>query len=149
MRIVIDSNIIFSAILNSNSRIGDLIFNSENIFEYYSCDYMRYEIKKHWNKLKKLSGLNEQQLSESEYRFSKKINFINEELIPEKIWLTAEGLSRDIDIDDTDFIAMTLFLNGFLWTGDKTLLHGLKKKGFNRVHNTAELLSIRKEKLLD
>lgn len=47
MKIVVDTNIIFSSILNSNSNIGDLIFNSDNQFEFYSCSYMRFEILKH------------------------------------------------------------------------------------------------------
>lgn len=47
MKIVVDTNIIFSALLNSNGTIGDLIFNSDKTFELYSCSYMRYEILKH------------------------------------------------------------------------------------------------------
>lgn len=37
----------------------DLIFNSENIFDFYSSQYMRFEIRKHWNKLKKISQLSD------------------------------------------------------------------------------------------
>lgn len=56
MKIVVDTNIIFSAILNSNSNIGNLLFNSDKHFEFFSCSYMRYEIHKHWNRLKKLQS---------------------------------------------------------------------------------------------
>lgn len=38
-KIVIDTNIIFSTLLNSNGTIGDLIFNSDHVFTVYSCDY--------------------------------------------------------------------------------------------------------------
>ena len=103
MKIVVDTNIIFSALLNSNSRIGDLIFNSERNFEFYSCSYMRHEIDKHWDKLKRVSKLTESQLQNARFELFKKINFINEELIPEKIWLGAEADVKDIDIDDVDF----------------------------------------------
>ncbi|MBC7382889.1 MAG: hypothetical protein H7296_07815 [Bacteroidia bacterium] len=54
MKIIADTNIIFSCLLNSNGKIGDLLFNSDGIFVFYSCDYMRYEIEKHWDKLKRL-----------------------------------------------------------------------------------------------
>ena len=47
MKIVVDTNIIFSALLNSNSTIGDILFNSDKDFEFYSCAYMRFEIQKH------------------------------------------------------------------------------------------------------
>lgn len=46
MKIVVDTNIIFSTLLNSSSNIGDLLFNSDKHFEFYSCSYMRYEIQK-------------------------------------------------------------------------------------------------------
>lgn len=39
-KIVVDTNIIFSCLLNSQGTIGDLIFNSENVFEFHSNQYM-------------------------------------------------------------------------------------------------------------
>lgn len=46
-KIIVDTNIIFSCLLNSQGTIGDIIFNSENTFKYYSNQYMRFEIRKH------------------------------------------------------------------------------------------------------
>ena len=108
MKIVIDTNIIFSGLLNSNGAIGDLIFNSDGFFEFYSCSYMRYEIEKHWEKLKRISKLSEEELNESKYRIFSRVNFINEELIPEKTWISSEQLVFEIDQDDIDFIANEL-----------------------------------------
>lgn len=62
MKIIVDTNIIFSALLNSESNIGDLIFNSGSYFQFYSCNYMRYEIRKHWSKLKSISKLSDENL---------------------------------------------------------------------------------------
>lgn len=62
MKIVVDTNIIFSALLNSSSTIGDLLFNSDKHFEFYTSSYMRYEIQKHWDRLKKMSKLSDEQL---------------------------------------------------------------------------------------
>lgn len=143
MRVIVDTNIIFSALLNTSGTIGDLIFDSENVFEFYSCDYMRYEIDKHWDKLKQISKLTDTELKESLFRLFTKIHFINEELISEKIWLKAEKLATDVDIDDTAFVALTLYLKGLLWTGDKELYTGLRNKSFEKVVTTPELLIIR------
>lgn len=146
MKIIIDTNIIFSALLNSNSKIGDLLFLSEGIFEFYSCNYMRYEIKKHWKKLLKISALSESNLIESHSKVLSKIHFINEELIPEQIWISAEKLVEEIDLDDIDFVALTIHLNGILWTGDKHLLNGLLKKDFDKIFDTNSLIALRRFK---
>lgn len=143
MKVIVDTNIIFSGLLNSNGTIGNLIFDSENVFEFYSCDYIRFEIEKHWDKLKRISKLSETELKESLFRLFTKIHFINEEQIIEKIWLKSEKLTAVIDIDDVDFVALTYYLKGVLWTGDKELYEGLKSKGFKKVTYTQELLNKR------
>jgi predicted nucleic acid-binding protein len=147
MKIIIDTNIIFSALLNSNSTIGDLIFNSDKHFEFYSCNYMRYEIEKHWERLKAISKLSEEQLNTSFFQVLSKIKFINEEIIPIETWLAAEEITKGVDIDDIDFVALTKFLKATLWTGDKVLYKGLKKQGFKKIINTTELFDLRTTKI--
>ena len=146
MKIVVDTNIIFSTLLNSNSTIGDLIFNSDKHFEFYSCSYMRYEIQKHWERLKKISKLSDEQLQVSYTQVLSKLKFINEEIIPVETWLASEQITKGIDIDDTDFVALTKFLKATLWTGDKVLYNGLKRWDFKKLLNTAELLALRTTK---
>jgi predicted nucleic acid-binding protein len=146
MKIVVDTNIIFSTLLNSNSNIGDLLFNSDKHFEFYSCSYMRYEIQKHWERLKKISKLSEEQLQVSYTQVLSKLKFINEEIIPLETWLASEQTTKEIDIDDTDFVALSKFLKATLWTGDKILYNGLKKLEFKKLLNTTELLALRTAK---
>lgn len=142
-KIIVDTNIIFSCLLNSQGTIGDVFFNSENIFGFYSNQYMRFEIRKHWNKLKKISKLTDLELETSYEKMLTKLTFINEELIPQKDWEKAESLLADIDLDDTDFVAVTRYLKGSLWTGDKALYEGLKTKRFRTVYNTQDIIKIR------
>ena len=141
--IIVDTNIIFSCLLNSQSSIGDLIFNSDEVFEFYSNDYMRLEIHKHWEKLKKISKLTDTELETAFEKLLTKLTFINEELIPSEIWVKAEQLVTSIDIDDLDFIALTKYIKGSLWTGDKELYNGLKQKRFRSVYNTTDILKLR------
>ena len=143
VKIIIDTNIIFSALLNTNGKIGDILFNSDHLFEFYSCNYMRYEIDKHWKKLKRISKLSDKDLEESAFKLFSKINFINEELISTKTWIAASEIAKDIDIDDSDFIALTKYLKGYLWTGDKKLYNGLKEKNFKRIFNTSDIFKYR------
>ena len=54
---------------------------------------MRFEIDKHWEKQKRISKLSDKDLHEAMFRLLTKIHFVNEELIPERIWLKAEKLT--------------------------------------------------------
>jgi predicted nucleic acid-binding protein len=146
VKIIVDTNIIFSVLLNTDGNIGDVLFNSDGVFEFYSCSYMRHEIEKHWGKLKRISKLSENGLEESRFYVYSKIGFIDEALIPEKTWLASQEIVKDIDVDDVDFIALTKHLKGSLWTGDKELYRGLKRKNFKRIYNTMDLLALRKAK---
>jgi predicted nucleic acid-binding protein len=143
VKIIVDTNIVFSALLNTDGKIGELLFNSAGVFDFYSCSYMRLEIQKHWKKLLRISGLSETQLEESRFKIYGKINFINEELIPATIWNLSEKIVTAIDLDDIDFIALTKYLKGHLWTGDKKLYAGLKKQSFKNIFNTQELFELR------
>ena len=142
-KIIVDTNIIFSCLLNSQGTIGDLVFNSENIFNFYSNQYMRFEIGKHWNKLKKICKLTDLELETAYDKMLTKLTFINEELIPQKDWEKAEALVADIDLDDTDFVALTRYLKGSMWTGDKPLYNGLKAKRVRTIYNTKDMIKCR------
>ena len=142
-KIVVDTNILFSFLLNTQGSIGDLLFNEEGIFEYYSNEYMRYEIRKHWAKLKKISKLNDSELETAYDKLLARLTFINEELIPKNTWLQSEKIVAGIDPDDIDFVALTKYLKGSLWTGDKQLYDGLKGKRFRTVYNTTDMILLR------
>ena len=142
MKIIIDTNIIFSALLKTQTTFGQIIFNSDGVFEFYSPHYLRTEIRKHWDRIKKISKLTDQQLEESYDSLLTKITFINEEIIPQKIWEDSEKITDGTDLDDTDFVTLTKYLKGKLWTGDLELRYGLKKKGFKNVLTTSEIFKL-------
>jgi len=47
MKVVVDANIVFSAILNSNGSIGELLFNSEQQFDFYSSEFVTVELDRY------------------------------------------------------------------------------------------------------
>jgi predicted nucleic acid-binding protein len=103
---------------------------------------MRFEIQKHWEKIKKISKLSDQQLNDAQHRLFLRLKFVDEDSIPETIWKKSLNLTKDIDVNDTDFVALTLYLKGILCTGDKELYTGLKNQNFKEVCNTFDLVSL-------
>lgn len=143
MKFIVDTNIAFSAVLNTESKIGDLLMNSHGIFEFHSCDTLRSKLAKHRSKLLELSGMSEEQLDQSIYHVTSQIVFTNEALIPFEFWQKAANLVRDTDMNDIAFLALWGLLGGKLWAGDKELLKGLAKKGFTDFITTEELVKLR------
>ena len=139
MRVIVDTNIVFSAILNSSSRIGKILLNSKGHFQFYSCDYLRTEINRHRNRLLKLTKLSEDELAELESLVTHNITFIDVRLLPQDLLKQTEILLKSIDPNDTPFVALTKHLEGKLWTGDMQLYNGLKTKRFKDILTTAEL----------
>lgn len=147
MKIIVDANIVFSGILNSNGKIGDLLLNSNRIFKFIGPEFLRKEIFKHYDRLSKISGLSIERIKESEFQIYKNLTFISEEQISEWAWLAANKLVEDIDPNDTPYVAFALHFDCKIWSGDKQLIKGLSSKGFNDFHSTNELFSILSKKL--
>ncbi len=143
MRIVVDTNLVFSAILNTDSTIGDLLLNSGELFKFYSCNYLRNEIETHRYKLMELAQKTHKELVEIEYLVCSEILFVNEEQIPEKYFKQAVKLVKDVDYKDVAFVALNDYMDSILWTGDKKLIKGLKENGYLSVISTAEMVQLR------
>ena len=126
---VVDSNLIFSAILNIKSGIGQLILKSDkkNI-SLYAPKYLRVEITKHLDKIVHRSKLKKAEVQQVLNRIYEYITFIDDEIIPFEEFVMAMRLVRDIDPNDVTFVALTNYMNAILWTGDNQLYLGLKKK---------------------
>lgn len=143
MKFVVDTNVAFSAVLNTEGKIGDLILNSHELLEFHTCDTLRSELKKHRPKLFELSKMSEEQLDQSIYQITNCLVFTNEALIPFEYWMKAANLVREVDMEDIAFVALAEFLGIKLWTGDKALMKGLVKKGNTNFITTEELFKLR------
>lgn len=143
MKLIVDANIVFSGILNSEGKIGDLLINSKKHFEFIAPDFLRIEIFKLYPKLSKISKLTIDEVRESEFQICKEITFISEELIKQTTWSAAEKLVADIDPKDAHYIAYSKHFKCKIWSGDKALMKGLAEKGFKNFITTEELFKIR------
>jgi predicted nucleic acid-binding protein len=146
MRIVVDTNVVFSALLNSNSRIGRLLFDSRDKFQFFSCKYLQKEIHRHVDKIRYYSGLNNENLSELIALVESRIFFIEEELLPAAVIAEAKEWGLGVDFDDFAFVAIANHLDAWLWTGDKKLTIGLRQKGYRCIVSTSDLWDIQETK---
>lgn len=139
MKIIVDTNIVFSAILNSQGKIGQLIINGSKFFTFYTVGLLNHEIGVHKDKILKISGFTNQQLIKSYETITKRITFVDEILISDKELSKAFDIVADIDENDALFVALTNHINGKLWTGDKKLISGLQKKRYLKTISTNDL----------
>ena len=143
MKIIVDANIVFSGILNTNGKIGDLLINSKKQFEFIAPDFLRIEIHRHYSRLTKISGLALNQVKEVESLICKDIIFISEQSIKTSAWRSAQILVADIDLKDLAYVALSKHFRSKIWSGDKTLMKGLAKKGFTNIISTNDLFKLR------
>ncbi len=141
MRIVVDTNIIFSALLNTSGHFGKILIHFGNKAEFYSCDFLLEELENHHQKLKKLTGLNSSDLNELIGLVTKKVKFINERLIPERSYSFAHKYLDGIDEKDIPFLALAHFMKARLWTGDKQLRRAIARQNVVRQIESSQILS--------
>jgi len=106
---------------------------------FYSTEQLQNEIEEHRDKIKQLSHYSDHELNKVIKLIVGRIRFINIQLIPKDSFKHAETLTHNVDIEDTEFIALTEHIKGKFWSGDKELQKGLIKKGWNKFISTDEL----------
>ncbi len=134
MRIIVDSNIIFSAMISNNSSFRNTLINSKE-HEFYSPDFVFAELSKNMKKLLKYCKLTELELVFFFKKITENIHFVPEDFVSPKNQERAYLLCEKIDPKDTPFIALSIELDASLWTGDLKLKKGLIKDGFDKFFN--------------
>ena len=148
MKIVVDSNIVFSAILNTQSKIGQLLINGSKYFDFYTVGLLKDEIIEHKDKILRSTKFTPTQFSDTFQLIINRIIFLDDILLTDKDLNKAIDLVAGIDENDALFVALNNHLLANLWTGDKRLLDGLKGKGYSRVVTTNDLYEIFLDKQL-
>jgi len=128
VKLIVDANIVFSAILNSNGKIGDILIKNKKKINFIAPNFLRVEMKKHHGRLCKISKLNENQLEEAAFQINKTINFISEEQVKKSAWLSADILTAGVDPNDTPYVAFSKHFRCKNEVVIKSSLKGLQKK---------------------
>jgi len=126
--IIVDTNIIFSALVNKNSNIASFLLEPNKSLIMPKFGFV--ELFKHKEKICTVSKHSQDEILEILYEFIRHIEFFDENSISTKSLKMAWELVKDVDPKDLLFVALTLEVDGLLWTGDKKLRTGLTNKGF-------------------
>ncbi len=137
MELVIDTNIVFSAIVK-NSVSRQLLLNPE--FILYSPEGLISELEEHREEIREKSKLSEKRYDELMAILLSKIKLVPKESIAPFL---KEALEFSPDKDDSPFLALCLAKGIPLWSNDKPLK---EKQSFVKVLSTNELFKIMESK---
>ncbi len=139
MILITDSNIIISALISPKGKIAK-VFKAKSKIQYLAPSFVLVEIKKHFDKIKSLSGLNNKELNIRLDELKDKIIFIEVVEIPKKYIKEGKIIVEGIDENDYVFVAINRYLKHKLWTGDIELIKGLEQKGYKICVRTDDLI---------
>ena len=131
MKLVLDSNIIFSALIKKSTTRNIIL---SDIFDLHAPEYIFTEIAKHKVLILKKSKMNQGDFDALLLLLQKHINLVSKEKYDDKMVL-AEDILKDIDITDSPFLALALALNCKIWSNDGHF----KQQNKVGVYNTKEL----------
>lgn len=126
--VIVDTNILFAAMRSANSRLRVILDRTD--LKFYTPNFLVVEIFKHKEKILNKSKASEDEIYEFLNQLLRKVQFVSEENLSLGNIIQAYKLCNEIDEKDTLFVALTLELEGKLWTRDEVLKAGLIKKGF-------------------
>jgi len=133
MKLVLDSNIIFSALIKKSTTRNIIL---SDVFELHAPEYIFSEITKHKELLLKKSKMNEEELDVLLLLLQKHIRLVPKEKYNENMVALAEDILKDIDITDSPFLALAMALNCSIWSNDGHF----KQQDRVEVHTTKELI---------
>lgn len=137
MKIVIDSNIIFSALISGKELYVDIF----KALQIYVPDFMFYEIVKYEDRIIKKTKIPDEFTFFIRELFSE-ITVIPKFGISKENYEKALSLCEDIDPKDTPYLALSIELDIPLWTNDKKLIKGLLDKGYKKIITTEEIFKL-------
>ena len=150
MMLIVDANILISALLSSEGKTRELLFLER--LDIRAPPFLVEELESHRPELMEKSDL-----GEMDYRIALARTFSCVHFVPPSEYISSFALAASIspDPDDADYLALALHLNRPLWSNDKPIagspepaVHrrptlrpsiGLKKQALVKVLSTHEL----------
>ncbi len=132
-KLVVDTNVFFSLLLRRDAPVRRRFF-ADAAHVFYCPRFLLVELFKHKERIAQATHLSEEDLLECLHELLARIQFVEEGSIPIGTWMEARRLCRDVDLKDSPFVALTLHLDGLLWTDDDELKAALRAKSFGQFY---------------
>ncbi len=129
--VVVDANIAFKALAAGRGDLRDRLGPDARV-EFFSPRFLFVELFKHRERLARAAKVTEDELLNALHTLVSRLEFVNEANIPLNTWMEAYRLCKAVDEKDTPYVALTLHLDGRLWTHDEELKTALRAQGFAR-----------------
>lgn len=130
-RVVVDANLAFKALAAGRGDLRERLGGSSEI-RFFAPRFLFVELFKHKEALALAAKVTPEAVLEALHTLVTRITFVNEANIPLTTWMQAHRLCKGVDEKDTPYVALTLHLDGRLWTDDNELKSGLQARGFDR-----------------
>lgn len=127
--VVVDTNILFSAMLSPRTTFGETILTSTD-YAFYISEATVAELFEHKEKLVRLSRMSPEDLVTVFHLFLRRLTLVKEDSLSKSSRDRAYFLCQNSDPEDAPHVALALELDALLWTGDKKLREGLRAQGF-------------------
>lgn len=142
MTIIVDANIILSAIINPYSPIAQLLFSTNLKVDFVLPEFALQEISIHKNRICEKSNISAKIFGKTLEGILNNLLIFSDELVDSKTSAKAIKLATEIDMKDAIYVSFSLALDALFWTGDLKLFRGLRRKGFDNIITTKELQQI-------
>jgi len=134
MRFVIDTNILFSAMIKKSITRNIIL---SDVFDLYVPEYLFGEINNNKKLILRKAKIKEENFIALLTLFQKHVKIIKKETYRNKFPLAEEAMKK-IDVTDSPFLALALTLNSPMWSDDKHF----KQQDLVDVYTTKDVLKL-------
>ncbi len=131
--VVIDTNILFAALRSVNRQMRRTLYRDD--VEFFAPKFIIVEIFEHKERIVAKAKVSPSEVYEFLDDVIQRISFVSNEFISLANYAEAHRLCKDVDEDDTPFVALALELNAKLWSKDDVLKTHLTSFGFASFFN--------------
>jgi predicted nucleic acid-binding protein len=144
MTIIVDANILISAIINPDSFIGTTLLTQNNKVDYVLPSFASEEAFMQKKRICKTLQIDEQFFDSNLAAIQNACLVFSIDAVQAKYSKAAITIFEKIDPKDAIYVAFSLTQDALIWTGDLKLYKALRKKGFKNIITTTDLKRILK-----